>query len=422
MVRVPDFRAAVNYAKALLLPPMRGDNLAIIARSGGHAVVAADGAEAAGLRLCQFPQRFLSRVQGLFRAKVIRPTNPLDLGDLFDFDLYAWITEECLRMEDVDAVLLVHTYGAKSEGAETRRLVEKVEELTRRYGKPVALALFSEREELIRLEQELDWPFFIGIEDALGALAAARDYHRRRERLRAAPAMIVSEPDRRIGEILARHDGAALPLDAALELIAAAGIPVAPWIKVAGPEEAAEAAEQLGYPLALKLISPQALHKSEVGGIALNIMDEEQLEREYHSMLARVRAQVPKAEIEGVLLQRMADHGQELILGGRRERAFGPAILLGLGGIYAELLEKTAVRVAPLTENDVEEMIAELRLDKLIEGFRGGPPLDREALIDAILKISHLLVVEPQISELDINPLLLSAEGVLALDARVLLS
>jgi len=423
MVRAPDFRTAINYAKALLLPPTRGDSLAIIARSGGHAVVAADGAEAAGFQLYRFSDDFLAEVQGLFRAKVIRPTNPLDLGDLFDFDLYAWITEECLRMDDVDAVLLVHTYGAKIEGAETRRLVAKVKELTQRYGKPVALTLFTERDEIVRLEQELDWPFFTGIEDALGALAAARDYWRRRERLGSAPlaAFADPKPDRRIGEILKRGDDSALPLDAALELVETAGIPVAPWAKATTPAEAIAHARRLGYPLALKLISPGGVHKSDLGGVTLGIEDEEELEQEHHAMLARVRAHLPEAEVEGLLLQRMADRGEELILGGRRERAFGPAVMLGLGGIYAELLERTVVRVAPLTENDAEEMITELGLEPLLEGFRGRPSLDRETLVDSILKVSHLLLTQPRIVELDINPLLLSPEGVLALDARVLL-
>ena len=426
IVRVPDFRAAVNYAKALLLPPARGNRLAIISRSGGHAVVAADGAEEAGFRLYRFPDVFLDQVQELFRAKVIRPTNPLDLGDLFDFDLYAWITEECLRMDDVDAVLLVHAYGPKIEGAETRRLVERVEELVGEYDKPVALVLFSEREELTRLEQECDWPFFTGIEDALGALAAARDYWRRRAKLRSTARVAVTKdlrPDSKINGILARCDGSTLPLDKALELVEAVGIPVATWATAATPEEAIGHARRLGYPLALKLISPGALHKSDVGGIALNIRDEAELEQGYHAMLARVRAHLPEAEIEGLLLQKMADHsqGQELILGGRRERAFGPAVMLGLGGIYAELLERTAVRVAPLTADDAEEMIAELGLEPLMEGFRGGPPLDREALVDSILKVSRLLMTQPRVVELDINPLLLSQEGALALDARVLL-
>jgi len=426
MVRVADFRAAVDYAKALLLPPVRGASLAIITRTGGHAVIAADGAEAAGFRLYRFPEDFLDKVQGLFRAKVIRPTNPLDLGDLFDLNLYARITEECLRMEGVDAVLLVHTYGMKAEREESHRLVQEVRRLTEEYNKPVALTLFFEREELAQMERELDWPFFTGIEDALGALAAARDYHRRRMRLTsAAPLAVSSNPgiagDNRIAEILTRRAGQALPLDAALELIAAAGLPVAPWVRAAGLEEAIEGAKRIGYPLVLKVISPAALHKSDVGGVVLNIADGRELEGEYHSMLARLRERVPEAEIEGVLLQRMASGGQELILGGRRERAFGPAVLLGLGGIYAELLERTTIRVAPLAEDDAEEMIAELNLNRLMGGFRGGPPLDRGALIASILKLSQLLIAQPQIAELDINPLLLLPEGVLALDARVLL-
>jgi acyl-CoA synthetase (NDP forming) len=429
LIRVPDFRAAVNCAKALSLPPIQGDQLAIIARTGGHAVISADGAEAAGFRLYQLPEEFLAQVQNLFRAKVIRPTNPLDLGDLFDLRLYAWITEQCLQMEGVDAILLVHTYGAKTEGSQTRELVARVKALSSHYGKPVALVLFSEREELARLERELDWPFFLGIEEALQALAAARDYHRQRERLSAVPSLGAiadanSSPriDGQIEGILSRRGSGALPLDAAFEVLAALGIPLPPWAKAKTLEEAIEGAKRLGYPLALKLISPQVLHKTELGGLALNIKDEAQLAREYRALLTRIKERVPAAEIEGVLLQRMASGGEELILGGRRERAFGPVVLLGLGGIYTELLAKTALRVAPLTEAEAEEMIEELGLEPLLSGFRGRPPLDRQALIDAILKISRLLLAQPRIEELDINPLLLREDGLLALDARLLLA
>ncbi|MCR4404610.1 MAG: acetate--CoA ligase family protein [Candidatus Acetothermia bacterium] len=424
LIRVPDFRAAVNCAKALFLPPVRGNRLAVIARTGGHAVIAADGAEATGFELYRFPQAFLSKVQGLFRAKVIKPTNPLDLGDLFDLRLYAWITEECLRMAEVDAVLLVHTYAANTEARETRELVTRVKALSHRYGKPVALTVLTEREELARLEQELDWPFFLGIEDALGALAAARDYYLRRRSLEGVRVPTGANPrtDGRISELLRNRAGGALPLDESLTLLELLGIPTAPWVKVRTAREALQAAEHLGYPLAAKVISPELLHKTEFGGLALDITDGSQLAQACEALLAGVRQRLPQARIEGFLLQRMASGGEELILGGRRERAFGPAVLLGLGGIYAELLAKTAVRVTPLTRADAEQMIAESGLDRLIAGFRGRRPLDKESLVEAILKVSQLLIEQPRIAELDINPLLLREEGILALDARILLA
>lgn len=424
LIRVPDFRTAVNFAKALFLPPLRGEQLAVIARTGGHAVIAADGAEATGFRLYQFPQAFLRKVQGLFRAKVISPTNPLDLGDLFDLRLYAWITEKCLRMAAVDAVLLVHTYAANTEARQTRELVARVKELSTRYGKPVALTVLTEREELARLEQELDWPFFLGIEDALGALAAARDYHRRHEQLQAPKATISANPqtDGRISELLQKRAGGALPLDESLTVLELLGIPVAPWARAGTLDEALSAAERLGYPLAAKVISPELLHKTEFGGLALSIADGAQLAEVWEALLARVRERLPQARIEGFLLQKMVGDGEELILGGRRERAFGPVVLLGLGGIYAELLAKTALRVAPLTGEEAEEMIKELGLDRLLAGFRGRPPLDREALFEAILKVSELMLAQPRIAELDLNPLVVQEEGVLALDARILLA
>ncbi len=425
MIRVPTIRAAVNYAKALMLPPIKGNRLAVVSRSGGHAVIAADAAERAGFRLIRFSQGFLEEVRKLFRAKVVRPTNPLDLGDLFDFDAYAWIVEEVLRSEEVDALLLIHAYGAFEE-PDSRRLIARAAELCRRYEKPLVLVLSVEREELTRLEEELDFPFFTEVDEALEALAAARDYYhaRARPQTRALQVTPHAGAEAKVGveaEAKLNLNSASGNLAASLELISRAGVPVAPWRKVRNVEEARAAAAELGYPVALKVDSPQPLHKSEIGGVVLNVQDETELEEEFLALIHRVRER-SEAQISGVIVQKMStSEGLELILGGRRERAFGPVVLLGLGGIYAELLQRTAVRVAPLTAEDAAAMISELGIEELLKGYRGRPPLDREALVDAVLRVSTLMEAHPELAELDINPLLLLLKGVLALDARLLL-
>ena len=280
------------------------------------------------------------------------------------------------------------------------------------------MVLSTERAELARLEEGLDFPFFIDVDEALEALAASRDYHRQRARVQAwVQAFSTAIHTTRAKLKLNPTEG---NLATSLKLIAEAGVPVAPWRSAYTVEEARRAAAELGYPVALKVDSPQPLHKSELGGVVLDVKDEAELEEQFPTLIRCVRERAPEAEIAGVIVQRMiAMEGLELILGGRRERAFGPAVLLGLGGIYAELLQKTALRLAPLTDGDVTGMIAELEIERFFEGYRGRPPLDREALVDAVLKISALMEAHPELAELDINPLLLRPEGVLALDARV---
>lgn len=208
----------------------------------------------------------------------------------------------------------------------------------------------------------------------------------------------------------------------ALELCQNYGIPVAEWATASNPEEAAKAAERLGYPLALKALSPHISHKSDVGGIALGIQDEEHLKRACAEMLRRVQAKAPAAPVEGFLLQRMVSGGREVILGGKRDPSFGPVVMFGSGGVYVEVFDDVAFRVAPLTPEDAEEMIAEVKGSRLLRGLRGEKPLDVAAVVDCLLRLSQLLLDFPAIAEMDINPLMVLEKGAVAVDARVVLS
>jgi acetyltransferase len=442
MIRARSFRTLVNYAKGLSLPPVKGNTLIAIARSGGRAVVAADMAAAFGFDLYPFPSDFREKVKGFFRAKVIKPTNPLDLGDLFDFRIYMNILEECLRIEDVDAVLMGHTYSSLLERKGTQRLAHAVQELSQKYNKPVALCPFSEgEEEILSLKKELEYPTFSEIDEAMEALAVSRDYyHRSRKRGRAKGADesiaqpgfaiqaispprpkdelqdLLLPPDCKSGE----RDGAMM-IHQALEVCQGYGIPVAEWVTASSPGEALEAAERLGYPLALKILSPHISHKSDVGGIVLGIEDEEDLKQACAEMLSRVEQEASEFPLEGFLLQRMVYGGREVILGGKRDPSFGPVVMFGLGGVYVEVFDDVAFRVAPLTRQDAEEMIAEVKGSRLLRGVRGEKPSDIEAVVNCLLRLSQLLQDFPAIAEVDMNPLIVLEKGAVAVDARIIL-
>jgi acyl-CoA synthetase (NDP forming) len=411
IVRAEDFRDAVAVAQGLALPPVRGDDLVIISRSGGHAVAAADTAERYGFRLPPLPESFARSVRDLFRADVIALTNPLDLGTIFDFSLYAEIVEQCLRTVAPDAVLVINTYSFnETQGA--RPMARQVERIVRETGRPVALCVYAQGDEARVAQGEVGLPVFTEIDEALRGLAASRDWYRRR-----TPPVRVESPPSGAG----RQAAQALPAgiataDQALDLCRCYGIPSAPWEVAAGPDEAARAAERLGYPVALKLLSTEIVHKSDVRGVALGLADAEAVLREARAMLAR--APGPAA----LMVQRMVDAGVEVILGGKRDHSFGPVVMFGLGGITVEVFDDVAFRVAPLTRFDAEQMVAEVRASRLLEGVRGGPPADREALVEALLAVSSLLVENPQIAELDINPLFVLERGVVAVDARAVVA
>jgi acetyltransferase len=403
-------------------------------------VIAADMAAAFGFDLYSFPSDFREKVKGFFRAKVIEPTNPLDLGDLFDFRIYVNILEECLKIEGVDAVLMSHEYSSLLERKASHRLVYAIQELVAKYNKPVALCPFSEGEEVLSLKKELEYPTFSEIDEALEALAVSRDCYRQSQKrggtegteepISISPLRPKDELQRILtptsttdGENLTDEGGrdGALMIHQALEVCRGYGIPVAEWATASSPEEAVQAAERLGYPLALKVLSPHISHKSDAGGIALGIKDEEDLKRACGEMLSRVQGEASDVPLEGFLLQKMISDGREVILGGKRDPSFGSVVMFGLGGVYVEVFDDVAFRVAPLTQEDAEEMIAEVKGSRLLRGIRGEKPSDVEAVVDCLLRLSQLLQDFPSVAEVDINPLIVLEEGALAVDARIVL-
>jgi acetyltransferase len=191
----------------------------------------------------------------------------------------------------------------------------------------------------------------------------------------------------------------------------------------ADSQAAVEAAEKLGYPVVMKVASQDVLHKSDFGAIAVNIKDDKQLESDYRRIMDNVKSHAPDADIEGVLLEKMAPKGMEVIIGMKRDPSFGPLMMFGMGGVFVELFKDVAFRVAPLTYVDAEEMLKATKAYKLLNGYRGGERYDMEAIIQNLLKLSAVAVDFPQIQEIEINPLLVLPEGqgALALDCRMIL-
>jgi acyl-CoA synthetase (NDP forming) len=204
-------------------------------------------------------------------------------------------------------------------------------------------------------------------------------------------------------------------------LCALYGMPVTKISVAKTEEEAVEAAEETGYPIVLKIVSPQVLHKSDTGGVLVNIGDAEGIREGYNRILTNVKAHVPNAEITGILVQEMAPNGTEVIIGSTRDPTFGPTIMFGLGGIFVEILKDVSFRLAPITRSDAEEMIKEIKAYKILEGARGISPADQGTIAEILLSTSKMLMECPEISELDMNPVLVYEKGARIVDARVIL-
>ena len=190
------------------------------------------------------------------------------------------------------------------------------------------------------------------------------------------------------------------------------------------PEDAIEIADEMGYPVVMKIASPDILHKTDVGGVKLNLRSPDDVRDAFDLMVYRAGRYVPDANIWGCQVQQMVSGGREVLLGMSRDPQFGPLVAFGLGGIYVEALKDVAFRVAPFSRQEADEMIHEIRAYALLEGVRGEPPADHEAMVDALLRISQLVTDFPEILELDINPLMVFEEGrgAMAIDMRLVLA
>ena len=206
----------------------------------------------------------------------------------------------------------------------------------------------------------------------------------------------------------------------AIALLRNYGIPYPDHGYAHSAEEAVELAECLGYPVVLKVVSPDVIHKSDMGGVALGIEDARSVSQAYEGVLRSVREHAPGADVQGMLVCRQALPGLEVMVGALNDVMFGPALMFGLGGIFAEVLKDVTFRVIPIQRVDAEEMISEVRGYPLLAGTRGQSGYDVPALIDLLLAVSHMVSERPEIEELDLNPVRLYEKGLVALDARIM--
>ncbi len=409
-VRVHSTEALISRSKVVELPPCRGSRVAVISRSGGHAVVSADCAAESGFELPAFSPEFLEAAAG---RQVMRKGNPLDLGDVFDFELYARLLETAVQDPNFDAVILLFGYFPPFETEASRRLLPKIHELNDRYGKPVLLTLLADHLELTEVRRAQPNTYFNSVEEAFAALKVSRDHHARLEALATAAPDVAPAG---IGAAAARVAGASngtLPMDSAFRVLTDVGIPTAPYVVV---QSSLDLPLVPTFPVAAKVASARAVHKSDVGGVLLGIPDRAALEVAIGDLVGRFG---PFGAGEGVLVQSMAAPGVEAIVGGRQDPVFGPLIVVGLGGVLVEVLKDTAIRLAPVSLDEAREMIDELKGVALFRGVRGRPPADVEALARVVHAVSHLVAGCPGIGEIDLNPVLVHPQGATVVDVRI---
>ena len=220
----------------------------------------------------------------------------------------------------------------------------------------------------------------------------------------------------------AKKEGRKALLESEAKMICAEyGIPITKFKVVPNEKEAAKYANEIGYPVVLKIVSPDIIHKSDAGGVMVNLKTPAEVLSAYNKILENVKKYNPNAKIMGVLVQEMAPPSTEVIVGAIKDPQFGQTVMFGLGGIFVEVLKDVNFRIAPITTDDAEEMIAQLKAYPLLKGFRNTPPADIDALVEILCNTSRLVMDNPEIKELDLNPVLVYQKGAKTVDARIIL-
>jgi acetyltransferase len=426
MLRVFDteelFEAVETLAHA---PRFEGDRLAILSNGGGVGVLAADRADDEGCRLARLSDETLTALDGLLPSTWSHG-NPVDMIGDAPGERYAGALEALLGDDGVDAVLVLNCPTAVADSADAARAVLGCR-TSRRFPVLTSWVGGSAAGPGRRLFAEQGVPTYETPEAAVRAFAHLVRYRRNQALLLETPSLDSSEHSvdetaaKKILDAAVRDGRDWLGQIESKKVLEAYGIPVVESRFAAGPEEAARIAAALPAPYALKVHSPDVLHKSDVGGVVLDLETPELVSAAAAAMAARIREAAPDARIEGFAIESMQRRPQavELIVGLSEDPLFGPVVLFGQGGTAVEVIGDTAMALPPLNPVLARALVERTRIARLLRGYRDRPPADMDAIFDVLTRVARLAMDFDTVKELDINPLLADADGVMALDARI---
>jgi acetyltransferase len=407
VLRADTIEQVFNWARALENCPLpKGRDMAILTDAGGLGVIAADSLETFGLNLAQLSESTLTALSAsLPPAAAIH--NPVDMIASASPENYAHCLNLLLADENVHGVIVIllppPLYTAESVAELIIPIIQKTD-------KPVVTALIGSNfienaAEMFNAAKIVTYPFPEHAASALSALARRKDF--------------LTTEALRHGELKTPSLGDSVVNLLPDELVAAYGIQTTPIKLARNAEEAVAIADELGFPVVMKIASPDILHKSDVGGVLLNIQDSLSLQSGYAQMMRHIQSVKPDARIEGVHLQRQIPDGQEVIIGAVRDPLFGALMMFGSGGVEVEGLKDVAFALSPLNQAEAREMIRKTWAGRKLKGFRNIQAVDEDSVLDVLIKLSLLANEHPEIAEIEINPLRVLSKGAVAVDVRV---
>jgi len=423
IIRCESIKQQFDYAQAFANQPLpAGSRVAVITNAGGPGIMAADAVEREGLTFAKLNEDTVNKLASSLPAAA-NLLNPIDvLGDALA-DRYEFALDVVIDDPNVDAILVLLTPQAMTEAAATAEAIVKI--TGQKPGKPV-LACFlgaAKVRDGIGILRKGGIPQYDSPESAVDAIEAMIRYVQWRSRPKRVVKLFPVNR-RRVENIVERHlRQGVLDIGEAesKEILEAYGFVTPKGSLAATADQAANIAQQLGYPVVLKIWSPDILHKSDVGGVKVGLTSEQQVRDAFDLMIYRIPKKQPDAHILGVLVQEMCRKGKEVILGMHRDPHFGPLMMFGMGGIMVEVLKDVSFYLAPLTAQEAKQMLISTKTYKILQGVRGDEGVDIDRIAEGLQRLSQLVTEFPQIKEMDINPYVVGHEGTtpIAVDARI---
>ena len=420
VLRADSLEEGFNWVATLAACPRpAGNNVVIITNGGGIGVLAADACEKYGVKLAG-DMELLKRTFGDVIPKFGSYKNPVDLTGQAGGEDYREALERALKDDNIHAVIALY---CQTDMTPLEPLMDTFLEMQKKYGskKPIIYSLFG-GEGTAKLLEELKGkgiPAFEDVEDAVSSLNALYRAYEKKEEGEVENIEMDESGIRRVIQSVAEEGRRQLLGTEAKEVMKAAGMDVPPFRVAKSIDGAVAAAGEIGYPVVMKVVSEDIVHKTDIGGVLLDIDNEKEVVEGYEAILRNCKQYAPKANIRGVEIAKMVPDGVETIVGATTDPSFGKVLMFGLGGIYVEVLKDVAFRVAPVSRREISRMMREVNSYPLLLGVRGESRRDIDSVADAIYRIGILVNRFPEISELDINPLVVYEKGAKVLDARI---
>jgi len=425
IIRISSFSDFISMAKAFKLPPMKGNRIMVMSPAGGFSVILADLCEKAGFEFADPGKTFYKELEKYSNAGVINFSNPLDMGDIYDPEMYAQVFFSVLHNDHVDGAIYLTQWPTMPRGEDVftkmfnTDLSKDAIGALHSSGKPMGVCLYGSASTMMRIKQNIHFPLFDSPEEIVSSLKAQKDFYQRNSQKAFKTSCPAEYKQKQAIDWVAANNGEIG--EKSLELIEKAGIITAKSMAAESPDAALQAAGVIGYPVVMKVISPDALHKSEAGGVLVDIQNARQAEDAFHRIQNNLIKYKPDAVFNGVRVMAMADDGHDMFIGGKIDESFGPVVYFGYGGIYIEVFKDIQNVLCPSNTREIAEKMERLKCFSILKGTRGQTGADIDAYVHAIECVSHLLSENEAITELDINPIriLPKGRGVIALDARM---